>query len=96
MKHHGHRENYPSVQQYQPQIHASIQLLKQFHWKCLVHMPYSPNLAPSDFQHLGSLKKQFKEKHFQYEDNVMMKGGWHLQILTPDVFSTRNKQVVFF
>jgi hypothetical protein len=40
------------------------QILEQFHWECLVHPSYRPDLAPCDFWLFRSLKKHIKGKYF--------------------------------
>ena len=39
-------------------------------WKLLTHPPYSPDLAPSDFQLFGPLKESMREIHFQTDEEM--------------------------
>ena len=39
-------------------------------WEVLLHPPYSPDLAPSDFHLLGPLKEPHRGIHFKDEDAV--------------------------
>ncbi|GFX02333.1 hypothetical protein TNCV_2285011 [Trichonephila clavipes] len=41
-----------------------------FRWEVLDHLPYSPDLAPSDFHHLGPLKKHLRCQSFRTDDKV--------------------------
>ena len=44
--------------------------IKDLGWKLLTHPPYSPDLAPSDFQLFGPLKESMKGIHFQTDEEV--------------------------
>jgi hypothetical protein len=38
--------------------------LDQFHWKCLAHPPYNPDLVPSNFNIIRPQEKYFERKQF--------------------------------
>jgi len=65
----------PSPQGLPPYSCVTVQLLKQFHWKCLVHLLYSLDLLPSDFHLFEPLKKHLRGKHF-WCDKVKAEVWW--------------------
>ena len=40
-------------------------------WTVLPHLPYSPDLAPSDFHFFGALKDAIRGKRFESDDEVI-------------------------
>jgi histone-lysine N-methyltransferase SETMAR len=44
---------------------------QKFGWTVLPHPPYSPALAPSDFQLFGSLKNAIRGTKFETDDDVI-------------------------
>ena len=42
---------------------------------CLDHPPYSPDLAPSDYDLLLGLKKQLKGRHFLFDAEIITAAG---------------------
>ena len=60
--------------------------LLQLQWEVLIHPPYSPDLAPSDFYLFCSLQNFLKNKHFRSDDELKM---------AVDEFF-RSKSTIFF
>jgi len=50
--------------------HRTTCTLQQLGWEVLPLTPYSPNLAPSDFQLFGPLKEYLGGQHFSTDDEV--------------------------
>ncbi len=50
--------------------HLTRGTLKEFGWEVLIHPPYSPDLAPSDFHLFGPLKTFLRGKNFSTNDEV--------------------------
>ena len=50
--------------------HLTTTLLEKFKWDILDHLPYSPDLASSDFHLFLQLKKHLNGKKFNYDDEV--------------------------
>ena len=48
--------------------HVTTVLLKKFKWDVLDHLPYSPDLAPSDFHLFLHLKKHLDGKKFDDDE----------------------------
>lgn len=48
----------------------SVQTIQDIKFECLIHPPYSPDLAPSDFHVFGKLKDAMGGKHFQSDEEV--------------------------
>jgi histone-lysine N-methyltransferase SETMAR len=44
--------------------------MQEQQWEALKHSPYSPNLAPSDFQLFSPLKHHLSAEHFPDDDTV--------------------------
>ena len=56
-------------------VHVTTALLEKFKWDILDHLPYSPDLAPSDFHLFLHLKKHLAGKKFdddEVQEEVMM------------------------
>ena len=51
------------------------QKLLQLGWEVLIHPPYSPDIAPSDFHLFRSLQNSFNGKYF----NSLEDCKWHLE-----------------
>ena len=57
-----------------PPAHRSLATKKKLDYigfQCLVHPPYSPDLAPSDYHLFPGLKKQLKGHHFSSDTEVI-------------------------
>jgi len=50
---------------------ASQKKLAYLGFQCLVHPPYSPDLAPSEYHLFPELKKQLKGHHFSSDAEVI-------------------------
>ena len=48
--------------------HATVNLLEWWGWGILEHLPYSPDLAPSDFHLFPNMKKHLQPKRFKSHD----------------------------
>ncbi|XP_067944477.1 uncharacterized protein [Watersipora subatra] len=48
-----------------------LRKIEELAWELLVHPPYSPDLAPSDFHLFGPLKNHMRGKHFTTDAAVM-------------------------
>ena len=48
----------------------TVNKLRKFHWECLEHAPYRPDLAPSDFHLFSPLKKFLAGQRFTSDDEV--------------------------
>jgi histone-lysine N-methyltransferase SETMAR len=57
---------------------ATQKKLAYLGFQCLDHLPYSPNLAPSDYHMFSGPKKQMKSRHFSSDADVIVarKPGW--------------------
>jgi histone-lysine N-methyltransferase SETMAR len=49
---------------------ATHKIIQELQWELLEHPPYSPHLAPSDFQLFGPLKYQLGGKRFADDEMV--------------------------
>jgi transposase len=49
---------------------ATIEALETLRFEVLSHLPYSPDLAPSDFHFFPHLKRDLKGIHFTSDDEV--------------------------
>jgi hypothetical protein len=55
-------------------LHTSVktwEAITKFVWVVLLHPPYSPDLAPSDFHPCGTLKDAFCSMKFETDDSVI-------------------------
>jgi len=50
--------------------HTTVATIKDLHFECLPHPPYSPDLAPSDFHMFGPLKEAMGGKKFRSDEEV--------------------------
>jgi transposase len=50
--------------------HATIDALETLKFEVLSHLPYSPDLVPSDFHFFPHLKRDLKGTHFTSDDEV--------------------------
>jgi len=50
------------------QLMVTVNLLER--WEILEHPPYSPDLAPSDFDLFPNMKKHLRAKQFKSHDDV--------------------------
>ena len=54
-----------------PRLTGHLQPRRNLGFQCLDHPPYSPNLAPSDYNLFPGLKKQLKGRHFSSDADVI-------------------------
>jgi hypothetical protein len=59
-----HDKTYPNT------VGVTTQLVEQLCWECLAYPPYNPDLVPSNYHIIRTLKKCFEGKHFQHDDEV--------------------------
>jgi hypothetical protein len=45
--------------------------LEHFNWELFNHLPYNPDLAPSDYRLFTFLKKWLKSQHFNNNEELM-------------------------
>ncbi|GFX11093.1 histone-lysine N-methyltransferase SETMAR [Trichonephila clavipes] len=72
-KRRGMRTNGVRLLQDNARFHTALvtkSLLKQFKWEVLDHPPYSPELAPSDFDFVRYLKSHLCGKSFHDDDEI--------------------------
>ena len=53
--------------------HTSLktrEVISSFTWTTILHPPYSPDLAPSDFHLFGPLKESLRGRHFSSDKEV--------------------------
>jgi len=50
---------------------ATQKKLAYLGFQCLDHPPYSPDLAPSDYDLFPGLKKQLEGRHFSFDAEVI-------------------------
>jgi histone-lysine N-methyltransferase SETMAR len=50
---------------------AAQKKLAYLGFQCLDHLPYFPDLAPSDYHLFPGLKRQLKGRHFLYDTQVI-------------------------
>ncbi|GFT72582.1 mariner Mos1 transposase [Trichonephila clavipes] len=62
--HHGNAKPHTSL--------VTRQKLLELGWDVLLHSPYSPDLAPSDYFLLRSLRNSLNSKNFNNDDNVKL------------------------
>ena len=49
---------------------TTVATITHLHFECLPHPPYSPDLAPSDFNMFGPLKEAMGRKKFRSDEEV--------------------------
>jgi hypothetical protein len=50
--------------------HSTVATIQDLSFECLPHLPYSPDLAPSDFHVFGPLKQAMAGKAFRSDEEV--------------------------
>jgi histone-lysine N-methyltransferase SETMAR len=48
--------------------HATVAKIKDLHFQCLPHPPYSPDLEPSDFHVFGALEGELSGRKFRSDE----------------------------
>ena len=61
-----HQDNAPCKK-----LSTTMAKLHELHFELLVHPPYSPDLAPSDYLLFTDLKKMLQGKRFGYNEEVI-------------------------
>jgi hypothetical protein len=62
----------------------SSESLRRYNWEALDHPPYSPDLAPSDFNLFGPLKRHLGGRRFATDSRVQQDVMSWLQALDTD------------
>ena len=50
--------------------HKACEIISSFGWTTILHPPYSPDLAPSNFHLFGPLKESLRGQHFSTDEEV--------------------------
>jgi len=66
--------------------HATIAALETLQFEVLFQLPYSPDLAPSDFHFFPHLKRDLKGTHFTSDDEVKQDVTSWIKQRTPEFF----------
>ena len=74
--------------------HATIDALETLKFEVLAHLPYSPDLAPSDFHFFPHLKRDLKWTHFTSDDEVKQAVTSWIKQRTPEFFIGGMRQLV--
>jgi histone-lysine N-methyltransferase SETMAR len=69
------------------------ELLWRYNWEVLDHLPYSPDLAPSDFHLFGPLKKHLSGRRFATDGEVQSMSC--LQAVDTDFFYAGTDALVY-
>ena len=48
------------------------EVISSFGWTTILHPPYSPDLAPSDFHLFGPFKESLRGRHFSSDEEVKL------------------------
>lgn len=70
---------------------VTLAKLKRKAYNSLPHLPYSPNLASSDFVLLPNLKKRLRGERFDHNDEIIAQKTLILRILTNQLFGRGQK-----
>jgi histone-lysine N-methyltransferase SETMAR len=62
-------------------------ILQRMKWEILMHPPYSPDLAPSDFHLFPHLKKHLRGHHFETEDELKKAVQTWVKSQSPDFYA---------
>jgi len=65
---------------------ATQKKLAYLGFQCLDHLPYSPDLAPSDYHLFPGLKKQLKGRHFSSDAEVIAAAETCMERQTSEFF----------
>jgi len=74
--------------------HATIDTLETLKFEVLSHLPYSPDLAPSDFHFFPHLKRDLKGTHFTSDDEVKQAVTSWIKQRTPGFFIDAMRKLV--
>jgi histone-lysine N-methyltransferase SETMAR len=73
---------------------ATIEALEILKFEVLSHLPYSPDLAPSDFLSFLHLKRDLKRTHFTSDDEVKQAVASWIKQRTPEFFIDGMRKLV--
>jgi len=73
---------------------ATIEALEMLEFEVLSHPPYSPDLAPSDFQSFPHLKRDLKGTHFTSDDEVKQAVTSWIKLRTPEFFIDGMRKLI--
>jgi hypothetical protein len=68
---------------------VTFEMIRDIHFECLPHLPYSPDLAPCDYHIFGPLKETLGENTFQSDEEVHETGHERIH-MQPNYFFIRN------
>jgi histone-lysine N-methyltransferase SETMAR len=68
-------------------------LLERFNWELFDHRPYSPDLAPSDYQLFSYLKNWLGSQHFNNNEELMEGVTTWLHSHVADFFDTQMQKL---
>lgn len=69
-------------------------LIEKFGWEIVLHPPYSPDLAPSDYHLFPDLKKHLGGTHFANEEELKEEVLSYLRGLAGDFYDQGIKKMV--
>jgi len=72
----------------------TAELLQQFRWEVFDHLPYSPNLTPSDYYLFMHLKKWVASQSFEDDDRLKTGVTTRFSSLAADFFDTGIRKLV--
>jgi len=72
----------------------TAQLLQQFCWEVFDHLPYSPDLAPSDYHLFMYLKKWLASQSFEDDDRLKTGNTTWFKSLAADSFDIGIRKLV--
>jgi transposase len=75
-------------------VRATTDALETLKFEVLSHLPYSPDLAPSDFHFFPHLKRDLKETHFTSDDEVKQAVTLWIKQKTPEFFTDGKRKLV--
>ena len=73
---------------------TTIDALETLKFEVLSHLPYSPDLVPSDFHFFPHLKRDLKRTHFTSDDEVKQAVMLWIKQRTPEFFIDGMRKLV--
>jgi hypothetical protein len=77
-----------------PHTARMIDVLETLKFEVLSHLPYSPDLVPSDFHFFPHLKRDLKGTHFTSDDEVKQVVMSWIKQRTPEFFIDGMRKLV--
>ena len=72
----------------------TVQTINNLGWELLPHLPYSPNLAPSDFHVYGPLKEFTRGTKFESDNEAKSVVNDWLRRQSKDFYAERIRKLV--